>query len=71
MKSARSAWYFAADRLDSRPCATTAPWLLLMLQAHLFRLRGTKVTSNVGNSGLTIVAASRHASNPTNLNPEV
>jgi len=33
-----------------------------MLQAHLFRLRGTNVISNVGNSGLTILAVSRHAS---------
>jgi len=40
-----------------------------MLQAHLFRLRGNNVTSNVENSGLTIVAASRHASNLTKLNP--
>jgi len=30
-----------------------------MLQAHLFRLRGTNVISNVGNSGSTIVTASR------------
>jgi hypothetical protein len=71
MKSARSAWYFAADRLASRPRTTTAPWLVQTLQAHLFRLRGTKVTSNVENSGLTIVAASRPLSNRINFNPAV
>lgn len=71
MKSARSAWYFAAYRLDSRPRTTTAPPLVQTLQTHLFRLRCTKVTSNVENSDLTIVAASHPATNRTNLNPEV
>jgi hypothetical protein len=70
MNSALSAWYFAADRLDSRPCATTAPWLVQMVQAHLRRLRCTTLRSNIGNSGLTIAAASRQTFNLTDLNPD-
>ena len=68
MKSALSAWYFAAGRLGSRPCATTTPWLVQMLQVH-FLLRCTRITSNIGNAGLTIAAASRQTSNLDRVEP--
>jgi hypothetical protein len=68
MKSALSAWYFAAGRLGSRPCTTTAPSLVQMLQVH-FLLRCTKITSNIENAGLTIAAASRQTSNLDRLEP--
>ena len=56
MKSARSARYFAAGRLDSRPCITTVPWTMLTLQVHFPRLCRAKAISKIGNSGLAIPA---------------
>ncbi|MGX1319999.1 hypothetical protein AB7M17_003452 [Bradyrhizobium sp. USDA 377] len=69
MKSALSAWYFAAGRLDSRPCITTAPWTVQTLQAHVLRLRCARVTSKIGNSGLAIPAASRQTPNSDGVEP--
>ena len=68
MKSALSARYFAAGRLDSRPRITTVPWTMLTLQAHFPRFCRAKAISKIGNSGLAIPAVLvRHW---TELNPE-